>query len=739
MEINVHAGGTIIPIILPLKKCTSTSWGELCQDVVNNYLTAADPKLILQILTKISPTERLTHYLIRYGDGGSSIIRVDWSSTDIPGFIRLPLVPAYIDVNMTLKPRVRGALQNIAKPHLPLQPAGISLPTSVHVDLCIALVSTEEPPLSYDERRMSVLYLEEHRRFPGCVDTFNIVGADGQNNILPGTARMPDASSAAAAIIVTAANTTAAAGKKRKAPSKDQTAAFPNTKAKTSKEKKEEAAKSDDNDGAKKPATKEVKGGAAAAAAAKKKSTPKESSAAGLKSPPKKSGLDMIRVYKEAKELEAANAKELEAARAKQLEESSSSKLDSASIPKVISSRKTTKTSLKKDKGKTTAAKDSAKKPSTIEVGRDRAPSANVGSNMIRLYNETKEANAAGKENTSSKKSDVSTKSSSSKKTTKGSSKKEAKSNEGKSADKPSSAAASEKSREDKTPSVDVGNKMIRLYEEAKAKKLAESSPKTDPVSIPKVISSKKTTKISSKKDKKKANAAEDSAKKPSAATATKEVGERSPSAAVGNDMIRLHNDFSAEAKAAGTETTSSKKSDNSTTSSSSKKAKGSSKKDETKSNEGKSAEKSSPLEEEKPPGEADVEGAKASKNKRKATTDAMTSDVSKSASRKKAKTSKANEISPSKVTFAADVKKSDASKKVKPSKKKKSPAKKSTGNEQKQKLVHCGVCDGCVKKPCRKCIACIANPKKRCKRRPCNKPSFVGMAEYLAIMAKTN
>jgi len=730
MEINVHAGGTIIPIILTHEKCTSTSWGVLCQDVVNNYLTAADPRLILQILTKISTTERLTHYLIRYGDGSSSIIRVDWSSTDIPGFVRLPLVPAYIDVNMTLKPRVRGALQNIAKPHLPLQPAGISLPTSVHVDLCIALVSTEEPPLSYDERRMSVLYLEEHRRFPGCVDTFNIVGADGQNNILPGNARMPDASSAAAAIFVTAANTTAAAGKKRKAPSKDQTtAALPKTKTKSSKKKKEDTAKSDGNDGAKKPATKEGKGGAAAAAeAAAKKSPPKESSAAaGLKSPPKKSGLDMIRVYKEAKQLEAAKAK--------QLEESSSSKPDSASIPKVISSRKTTKTSLKKDKGKTTAAKDTSRKPSTIEVGRDRAPSADVGNNMIRLYNETKEANAAGKENTSSKKSDVSTKPSSSQKTTKGSSKKEAKSNEGESADKPSSASASEESRKDKTPSVDIGNKMIRLYEEAKGKKLAESSPKTDTVSIPKVISSKKATKISSKKDKRKANAAEDSAKKPSAATAAKEVGERSPSAAVGNDMIRLHNDFSAEAKAAGTETTSSKKSDP-TTSSSSKKAKGSSKKDETKSNEGMSAEKSSPPEEEKPPGEADVEGAKASKKKRKATTDAMPSDVSKSASRKKAKTSKANEISPSKVTFAADVKKSEASKKVKPSKKK-SPAKKSTGNEQK--LVHCGVCDGCVKKPCRKCIACIANPKKRCKRRPCNKPRFVGMAEYLAIMAKTN
>ena len=176
MEINVHVEGTIIPITLTHEKYTSTSSGELCKDFVENSLTNVDPRLILQILTKISPAERLTHYVMRYGDGYSSIIHVEWSSADIPGFVRLPLVPAYIDVNMTLKPRVRGALQNIAKPHLPLQPAGISLPTSVHVDLCIALVSTEEPPLSYDERRMSVLYLEEHRRFPGCVDTFTFPG-----------------------------------------------------------------------------------------------------------------------------------------------------------------------------------------------------------------------------------------------------------------------------------------------------------------------------------------------------------------------------------------------------------------------------------------------------------------------------------------------------------------------------------------------------------------------------------
>eukprot|EP00984_Skeletonema_dohrnii_P023452 scaffold12543_cov68-Skeletonema_dohrnii-CCMP3373.AAC.3 len=97
MEINVHVDGLTIPITLTHEKCTSTSSGELCKDFVENSLTNVDPKLILQILTKISPAERLTHYVMRYGDGYSSIIHVEWSSADIPGFVRLPLVPAYID------------------------------------------------------------------------------------------------------------------------------------------------------------------------------------------------------------------------------------------------------------------------------------------------------------------------------------------------------------------------------------------------------------------------------------------------------------------------------------------------------------------------------------------------------------------------------------------------------------------------------------------------------------------
>eukprot|EP00985_Skeletonema_marinoi_P010873 scaffold5104_cov77-Skeletonema_marinoi.AAC.3 len=57
MEINVHVDGLTIPITLTHEKCTSTSSGELCKDFVENSLTNVDPRLILQILTKISPAE----------------------------------------------------------------------------------------------------------------------------------------------------------------------------------------------------------------------------------------------------------------------------------------------------------------------------------------------------------------------------------------------------------------------------------------------------------------------------------------------------------------------------------------------------------------------------------------------------------------------------------------------------------------------------------------------------------
>lgn len=77
MMINVHTGGATIPIILPPEKSTQT-WAALCQDVVQNSIMEADPKAIFKILTKISPRERLTHYVLRYGGGHSSIIRVDW-------------------------------------------------------------------------------------------------------------------------------------------------------------------------------------------------------------------------------------------------------------------------------------------------------------------------------------------------------------------------------------------------------------------------------------------------------------------------------------------------------------------------------------------------------------------------------------------------------------------------------------------------------------------------------------
>ena len=246
MEINLHAAGTTIPIILTPEKCISTTWGELCQDVVQNFLTAADSKLMLKILTEIYPTERLTHYHIRYGDGNSSIIRVDWSSSSVPGFDPLPLSSAYIDVNMVLKPRVENWLQNLAKPHLPMQPVGeVSFPTSFHVDLCISVASSAEPPFPYNEDRMSVLYLKEHALYAGCVDTFEIMSAeDGYHDLLPTVTRVPQVSSPAAAI---SADTPVATRKKRQAPS--TASSLEESKAKISKKREEPGPSKSDNNG----------------------------------------------------------------------------------------------------------------------------------------------------------------------------------------------------------------------------------------------------------------------------------------------------------------------------------------------------------------------------------------------------------------------------------------------------------------------------------------------------------
>jgi len=168
MNFNLHVEGTSIPIILTYEQCTSTTWGALCQDVVNKYLTSVNARLVFQALTKISPKKRFTHYLIRFGDGLATIFHINWSSTNIPSYERVPVKREHIGATMILKPRVSEALQNMAQPHLLVRPVGEKgYPTSVHVDL---LMTTQ--PFPYDENRVSVVYLTEHNSLLGCVDTF---------------------------------------------------------------------------------------------------------------------------------------------------------------------------------------------------------------------------------------------------------------------------------------------------------------------------------------------------------------------------------------------------------------------------------------------------------------------------------------------------------------------------------------------------------------------------------------
>jgi hypothetical protein len=284
---NIHAEGTVIPIALSYEKCISTTWGVLCQDVVHHYLTTVNPTLILQILTKMSPkNERVTHYVLRYGDGNASLIRVIWSSAE-------EVMPAYIEANAVLKPRrLWEKLQNnAAMPHLPVQPM---MQHSADVDLCISLVASAQNNNHDEYHILSVLYLKEHAHFPGCVDTFSVVEPDERNTILPVTAHvMPEAS----------------IGQKKRKAAPSQTAEI----APAEKDKPKMSTDDDDEDDAKKLLAKEeCKGGTVATAGSMKKKKKNEShapeSAVVGSSDPNESSGDVICLHEE----ETTKGKKLE-------------------------------------------------------------------------------------------------------------------------------------------------------------------------------------------------------------------------------------------------------------------------------------------------------------------------------------------------------------------------------------------------------------------------------------------
>src|SRR6056300_1910098 len=105
MNVNIHVDTEIFPISLDK---LSTTWGGVCKYIIEKYLTttAHHSQLLFQMLTDLTPNERFTNYRINYGDGNSTIVNVEWSSTDVPGCTHLPLVNGCLDVNMRLK--IRG-------------------------------------------------------------------------------------------------------------------------------------------------------------------------------------------------------------------------------------------------------------------------------------------------------------------------------------------------------------------------------------------------------------------------------------------------------------------------------------------------------------------------------------------------------------------------------------------------------------------------------------------------------
>ena len=167
MNVNIHVAEEIFPISLDK---LSTTWGGVCKYIIEQRLTTTDhhSQLLFQMLTDLSPNERFTNYRINYGDGNSTIVNVEWSSTDVPGCTRLPLVNGCLDVNMRLN--IRGEGRPIRDLHL-CTVSSPSTSTSTNHNRSSLFPSN-------DDNTSSTIYLREYEECPGYVAFIKMVESD---------------------------------------------------------------------------------------------------------------------------------------------------------------------------------------------------------------------------------------------------------------------------------------------------------------------------------------------------------------------------------------------------------------------------------------------------------------------------------------------------------------------------------------------------------------------------------
>ena len=172
MNVNIHVAEEIFPISLDK---LSTTWGGVCKYIIEQCLTTTDHhiQLLFQILTSLTPKERFANYRINYGDGNSTIVNVEWSSTDVPGCTRLPLANGFLDVNTRLKIRGEG------RPIRDLYLCTVSSPSST------STTDHHHPSLfpSNDDSTSSVIYLREYEECPGYVAFIKIVDYSDENDV----------------------------------------------------------------------------------------------------------------------------------------------------------------------------------------------------------------------------------------------------------------------------------------------------------------------------------------------------------------------------------------------------------------------------------------------------------------------------------------------------------------------------------------------------------------------------
>ena len=169
----------VVGNIVTLVDDADETWSQLCQRTVEkDYLLSH--RRLLPLLVHIHPGKRLVAYRLRYDMGHGTIIKPTWQRAKDYDCVHeeVPVGEAFIDVNVSLR-QSRAAPE--FEPHetifASLGAEGVDRTTFVTLHCERIGVDGENGacPFPVTRELTRVLFCNEHERFPGCIDGYELL------------------------------------------------------------------------------------------------------------------------------------------------------------------------------------------------------------------------------------------------------------------------------------------------------------------------------------------------------------------------------------------------------------------------------------------------------------------------------------------------------------------------------------------------------------------------------------